>query len=231
MLRIFSASCASAHSRHITSVSSRSILPENVRDLNRLLGAGRFQHPITVAFQKNARQFPQIRLIFRQQNRLRPPATVSLPSAPAASWLRLPPPASKCEMPYHVPTSLSTWILPPLCFTIPYTVDNPSPVPFPIGFVVKNGSKMWESVPPSIPCPESMHPQHDISSRSQFQIARGSASNSTLEVSIVSLATVRHRIARIDRQVHQHLFHLTWVRLHRHQRRMQAERSTRYPRQ
>src|ERR1035441_8103731 len=42
------------------------------------------------------------------------------------------------------PTSLFTWILPPLCFTIPYTVANPSPVPLPIGFVVKNARQFTE---------------------------------------------------------------------------------------
>ena len=31
---------------------------------------------------------------------------------------------------------------PPLCSTIPYTVESPSPVPFPGSLVVKNGSKM-----------------------------------------------------------------------------------------
>ena len=38
------------------------------------------------------------------------------------------------------PGALSTRTTPPLCVTIPYTVDRPSPVPWPTGFVVKNGS-------------------------------------------------------------------------------------------
>src|SRR5580704_87661 len=52
-------------------------------------------------------------------------------------------------------TALSTQIYPPLCFTIPYTVERPSPVPFPSSLVVKNGSKILDFVCSSIPCPVS----------------------------------------------------------------------------
>jgi len=47
-------------------------------------------------------------------------------------------------------------IVPPCCFTIPYTVASPSPVPFPCPFVVKNGSKMCACVSSSIPVPVSL---------------------------------------------------------------------------
>ena len=40
------------------------------------------------------------------------------------------------------PGALETVTCPPACWTIPYTVDNPNPVPVPTGFVVKKGSKM-----------------------------------------------------------------------------------------
>ena len=53
------------------------------------------------------------------------------------------------------PGALSAKIDPPLCVTIPYTVDSPSPVPLPFSFVVKNGSKRCESVSSSIPTPVS----------------------------------------------------------------------------
>ncbi len=45
---------------------------------------------------------------------------------------------------------------PSLCFTMPYTVANPRPVPFPCSLVVKNGSKMRACVAASIPIPLSL---------------------------------------------------------------------------
>ena len=54
------------------------------------------------------------------------------------------------------PTSLCTVMCPPDCFTIPYTVDRPSPVPFPRSFVVKNGSKMRVLTSGVIPEPVSL---------------------------------------------------------------------------
>ena len=40
---------------------------------------------------------------------------------------------------------------PPDCLTMPYTVERPSPVPFPTSLVVKKGSKilpmMWDGMP------------------------------------------------------------------------------------
>ena len=44
---------------------------------------------------------------------------------------------------------------PPLCFTMPYTVARPRPVPLPTPFVVKNGSKMRAFVSASMPRPVS----------------------------------------------------------------------------
>ena len=54
------------------------------------------------------------------------------------------------------PGVLSTQMLPPLCFTMPYAVLSPSPVPLPVSFVVKNGSKMRACVSSSIPTPVSL---------------------------------------------------------------------------
>jgi len=40
----------------------------------------------------------------------------------------------------NAPTSLSTVIVPPCCcVTMSYAIDSPSPVPSPVGLVVKNG--------------------------------------------------------------------------------------------
>ena len=44
------------------------------------------------------------------------------------------------------PGSLSTQMYPPVCFTMPYTVESPRPVPLPTSLVVKNGSKRCDLV-------------------------------------------------------------------------------------
>ena len=50
----------------------------------------------------------------------------------------------------------STKMWPPLCLTMPYVVARPSPVPWPTGFVVKNGSKIRACVASSMPVPVSL---------------------------------------------------------------------------
>ena len=45
---------------------------------------------------------------------------------------------------------------PPDCLTVPYTIARPRPVPWPRGFVVKNGSKACAWVSSSIPIPLSL---------------------------------------------------------------------------
>ena len=47
-------------------------------------------------------------------------------------------------------------MLPPLCLTIPNTVESPRPVPLPRSFVVKKGSKILDCVPRSMPVPVSL---------------------------------------------------------------------------
>jgi hypothetical protein len=53
------------------------------------------------------------------------------------------------------PGALSTVTCPPLCATMPYTIDRPRPVPCPAGLVVKNGSNTRACVASSIPTPVS----------------------------------------------------------------------------
>ena len=45
---------------------------------------------------------------------------------------------------------------PPDCFTIPKTVERPSPVPTPLGLVVKKGSKIRAFTSGVMPCPVSV---------------------------------------------------------------------------
>ena len=54
------------------------------------------------------------------------------------------------------PGSLYTQMVPPLCWTMPNTVDRPRPVPLPVPLVVKNGSKIWARVASSMPVPVSV---------------------------------------------------------------------------
>ena len=54
------------------------------------------------------------------------------------------------------PSSLWTFTQPPWLRTMPCTVDNPSPVPLPWAFVVKNGSKIRSATSAGIPVPESI---------------------------------------------------------------------------
>jgi hypothetical protein len=55
-----------------------------------------------------------------------------------------------------IPCSEYTQMYASACFTRPYTVASPSPVPCPTALVVKNGSKTRLSVSRLIPCPVSL---------------------------------------------------------------------------
>src|SRR4051812_9882092 len=54
-----------------------------------------------------------------------------------------------------VPTSDSTSMRPPCCCTILYEIDRPSPVPLPISFVEKKGSKILGNTSGAMPPPSS----------------------------------------------------------------------------
>ena len=53
------------------------------------------------------------------------------------------------------PGSLATVMVPPVWFTMPYTVESPRPVPLPGSLVVKNGSNSRKRVSASMPIPVS----------------------------------------------------------------------------
>lgn len=69
---------------------------------------------------------------------------VSLPRSGNLIWRTVPPWGP-----------LETETVPPACRTMPNTVERPSPVPAPRGFVVKNGSKIRRFVSSDIPVPVS----------------------------------------------------------------------------
>jgi hypothetical protein len=45
---------------------------------------------------------------------------------------------------------------PPVCLTMPYTVESPSPVPLPTSLVEKNGSKIFSISSGGTPTPVSL---------------------------------------------------------------------------
>ena len=71
------------------------------------------------------------------------------------------------------PGSLSTEMWPPLCFTMPYTVESPSPVPLPCSLVVKNGSKRCARVSASMPTPGVAHLEQHVGPGPRVAPARG----------------------------------------------------------
>lgn len=54
------------------------------------------------------------------------------------------------------PTALDTSIQPSCCFTMPYTVGRPSPIPLPTSLVVKKGSNSLARFSSEIPTPVSV---------------------------------------------------------------------------
>src|SRR5690242_10918400 len=105
-------------------------------------------------------------------------------------------------------------MLPPLCLTMPYTVDRPRPVPLPGSLVVKNGSNARAIVASSIPTPSSLTatmtwgPSTDPGCTATY-----SASISTLAVSMVRLPPLRHGISGVDSEVHDDLLDLARIGL------------------
>src|SRR4029450_7147026 len=82
-------------------------------------------------------------------------------------------------------------MVPPCCWTMPYTIESPSPVPVPGGLVVKNGSNTPRRVSPSttmtVWCPDTAPPPHP--------------------------PAVRHGAARVHCQVHEPLLDLAGIHL------------------
>ena len=103
---------------------------------------------------------------------------------------------------------------PPDCFTIPYTVASPSPVPLPVGLVVKNGSKSRAIVALSMPHPVSVTASSTYRPGATLSwLGAYAASSSTSAVSIVSAAAPRHRVAGVDGEVREDLLDLARVGL------------------
>ncbi|QEL16825.1 hypothetical protein PX52LOC_03798 [Limnoglobus roseus] len=84
-------------------------------------------------------------------------------------------------------TSVHTSKCPSLCFTMPWTVARPRPVPLPGPLVVKNGSKILACTSAVIPHPVSVTLSKTYAPACMFGwVAAYPASSSTFRVSIVS---------------------------------------------
>ena len=81
-------------------------------------------------------------------------------------------------------------------------MDSPRPVPLPASFVVKNGSKTRSSTAAGMPLPVSS------TIRLGRTVLAADASGST------DVPPARHGVARVHRQVHQHLFELRMIGQH-----------------
>ena len=112
-------------------------------------GSRRAQHPLE--------QRPQRSLVLAQQHRLRAPGDRSRRCLGAAVGAgRVPGAAGRYTRNVDpCPSVDSTTTRPPACVTVPCTDARPSPVPSPISFVVKNGSKMFSSRSGAMPVPVS----------------------------------------------------------------------------
>ncbi len=110
------------------------------------------------------------------------------------------------------PGLLCTRMRPPWLFTMPSVVERPRPVPWPMVFVVKNGSKMRSSNSGGMPAPVSAISELEIAAGREFrlhggvmfvddEIARGQREDSA----------ARHGVARVHGEVQQHLVPLRRV--------------------
>ena len=119
-------------------------------------------------------------------------------------------------------TWLSSWMLPPCCLTMPWTMASPRPVPLPGSFEVKNGSNACSRVKASMPQPVS----ETVSSTSGpggASTATGSSRDADGATSICQRPALRHRILRVHGQVHQDLLELSDVGPH--QARLRRDRT------
>ena len=55
-----------------------------------------------------------------------------------------------------LPGWVFTWMKPPWLLTMPWTVERPRPVPWPMILVVKNGSKIRSTISGGMPLPVSL---------------------------------------------------------------------------
>ncbi len=109
------------------------------------------------------------------------------------------------------PGALSMAKPPPDCCAKPRAIARPSPVPLPVGLVVKNGSAARARVAASMPVPVSdtvRRTYSPASSPAQWSAPDATVSRLGRET---QRAAARHGVAGIDGQVHQHRLQLAAI--------------------
>ena len=102
---------------------------------------------------------------------------------------------------------------PPLCATIPYTVESPRPVPIPSCLVVKNGSKMCGSTLVGDPGPVVGDRQRDVAARRERRrdAFLGCRSASVSPIDSVITPAVAQRVAGVEGEIDDHALDLRGV--------------------
>ena len=100
---------------------------------------------------------------------------------------------------------------PPLCCTIPYTVDNPNPVPFPSGLVVRGFKRLslHKRTSTRSPYPSLTAPHTDLERRFPAWLR----TPAPLLVPEVQPATHSMASRALYGKIHHHLFELTTINL------------------
>ena len=100
---------------------------------------------------------------------------------------------------------------------MPYTVESPSPVPFPTSLVVKNGSKILVIFSFGYADAAVLDRQHDIIANWQYFAAHRPhiGLRDRLWSRYVQHTAAGHGVARIDAQIDDHLFQLPRIGTHR----------------
>ena len=114
-----------------------------------------------------------------------------------------------------LPSSLYTQMCPPLCLTMPKTVERPRPVPLPCSLVVKNGSKICACVCLVHPDAGIGDGEHHVGARRDPEVL---CARRLVEFDVggldCELAALRHRVPRVHDQVHDDLLDLARIGLH-----------------
>ena len=188
-----------------TSVTSTSYAPSrpsaSVERVRRVDGR---RDPVARAPQHPLEQRPQRRLVLAQQHGLRAPGARRPPAPPAPRSGEGASSGAAGRNTRNVeprPSVDSTAIRPPACVTVPCTDARPSPVPSPISFVVKNGSKMFSSSSGAMPVPVSATRDARVGSLVEMHRLGRDAQR----------PAVGHRVARVDGEVHDDLLELPAV--------------------
>src|SRR6266496_3906912 len=152
-------------------------------EAERVLGILTFQHGVPHAREDVTRQGAKVWVVFDKQDDLGPSSRCRVGHPDTGRPGDLGPGQVDAEG-RPPPGWLSTVMYPPLCLMMPYAVARPSPVPLPTGFVVKNGSKIRDTVAASIPTPVSVIERTSYGPGSSPTFCRANtASTSTWRVS------------------------------------------------